>query len=161
MASISVRSVRRLLLALSLCLATALLASDKAAAAPLAINGTYVVTGSSMSDPIPNGCGCVFTFDAVTTTALSGSMTGTGTNTSSCVYRVRQDSDVCVGTFVFVGTIAGRTGTATFHIVTHGDATGSHSTLSVVSGTGGLADLHGHFEAGNVEYSGQFVFSPT
>lgn len=152
----------RALLALPLCLAAVLLASDKATAAPFAVSGTYAQTAEEVdTDIVPHGkCSCVFSYNAVNRTALSGSMTGTGTNTVSCVLRFEVGTGVCQGTFVFEGTLAGRTGTATFHNVTHFDPTGVRSALSVVSGTGGLADLHGHFEAGNVDYSGQFVFAP-
>jgi hypothetical protein len=149
---------------MALCLAALLLTSDKAAAAPFAISGTYVHTAPEVAtDIVPRGhpdCSCVFSYNSVNRTALSGSMTGAGTDTASCVIRYDVGSGVCEGTFVFEGTIAGRTGTATFHIVTHFDPTGTRSSLSAISGTGGLADLHGHFESGDVAYEGQFVFAP-
>src|SRR4051794_9384551 len=153
----------RLLLALPLCLATMLLlgTNKAAAAAPFAVSGTYAQTSSDVVDYVEHGCGCVAFYTQLTTTTLSGTMTGTGSYKASCQIRWRSGDGVCVGTFVFEGTIAGRTGKATYHIVTHFDATTGavHSTMSVVSGTGGLADLHGQLDVGNDTYSGQLVFS--
>src|SRR4051794_24767159 len=152
----------RLLLALPLCLATMLLlgTNKAAAAAPFAVSGTYAQTSSEVVDYVTHGCGCVGFYTQLTTTTLSGTMTGTGSYKASCQIRWRSGDGVCVGTFVFEGTIAGQTGTATFHIVDFFDAAGAvHGTMSVVSGTGGVADLHGHLDLVNDTYSGQLVFS--
>jgi hypothetical protein len=164
MRNITLPSMRRArwLLALPLCLATLLLTTNKAAAAPFAVSGTYALTSNpEPTDYHTHGCGCVGFYTQLTTSTLSGTMTGTGSYEASCQIRWRSGGDgVCQGTFVFDGTIANRTGTATFHIVTHFDATQAvHGTMSVVSGTGGLADLHGQLDIDNDTYSGQLVFS--
>lgn len=146
----------RSLLALSLVLAASLLATDQAAAAaPFAASGTFVGTSSVPSNIRPAGC-CVYLFDQVSTDNLFGTLDGSDTYYASCHLQTLSGEEVCVGTDTFTGTVAGRTGTLQIHLVTFGD----HGTASIVSGTGDLANLHGHLTVVGNAYSGQFVFAP-
>jgi hypothetical protein len=153
----------RWLLALSLVFAASLLATDKAAAAaPFEASGTFVETSSAHSEPQPVGCGCVVFFDQTVTDTLFGTLNGSGTFNGSCQVRVRSGRGVCVGTFTFTGTVAGRTGTAQIHdVILIDDVTtgASHGSFSIVSGTGGLANLRGHATVEGNTYNGQFLFA--
>jgi uncharacterized protein DUF3224 len=160
MASASTR-LPRWLLALSLVLAASLLATDQAAAsAPFEASGTFVGTSSQQSNIRPVGC-CVVFFDQTSTDTLSGTLDGSDVYRASCQVRTQSGAGVCVGTDAFTGTVAGRTGTLQIHLVAVTDTTGApHGNASIVSGTGGLANLHGHLTAGAGTYSGQFLFAP-
>ena len=151
----STRLARRVL-ALSLVLAASLLATDQAAAAaPFAASGTFAVTSSVQSNITPVGC-CVFFFDQTSTDTLSGTLDGTDLYQASCHLQTQSGQEVCVGTDAFTGTVAGRTGRLQIHLVTFG----SHATATIVSGTGGLANLHGHLTVVGNAYSGQLLFAP-
>jgi hypothetical protein len=162
MRSITFAFTRRTqLLALPLCLATMLLlgTNQAAAAAPFAANGTFAGTSGEPSNIRQVGC-CLFFFDQTSTDTLYGTLDGTDIYHASCQAETRSGQEMCVGIDAFTGTVAGRTGTLQILIVGFNNLTTGayHATASILSGTGGLANLRGHLTVVGNTYSGQFRF---
>jgi hypothetical protein len=155
---------RLLWLAGSLSIAATLFAAMEASAAgpPFSAGGTattvsFTVTGARSADGVT-------LLDFTEHDTLSGTFSGTTVIQGSCVVNRAGDS-VCRAVETFTGTVVGVSGTATFHDVVFIDASGSLTgAFTIVSGTGGLADLHGHgtfASSGGVgTYSGELVFAP-
>jgi Protein of unknown function (DUF3224) len=76
------------------------------------------------------------------TDVLSGTFSGTSVLQERYVLRA-DGSFIDHAVQTFTGTVNGVTGTATLIDVVAGDATSFHGHFVVVSGTGGLANLHG------------------
>jgi hypothetical protein len=154
------------LVPLTLSLAISLLATDLAAAAePFEASGTTVTTNSIQSNirsvPVP-GCACRVTlFDDTESVIVSGAFSGTGVIELSCRVPSSTLQGRCHGTETFTGTVAGRSGTATFEETTFFDLTtgASHGSFTVVSGTGGLRNLRGHGTFEGNSYTGRLFFA--
>ena len=158
----------RWLLALPLCLALGLLgATPVAAAGPrlgsVPISGTFVQTSFVPSNT--RTVDGVTLFDFTEQDTLTGSFTGTSVLQGSCVVRA-SGQGVCRARETFTGTVDGRSGTAEFQDVSFLDQTTGaiHGSFAIVSGTGQLANLHGHGTFQGVgttgTYTGQVVAAP-
>jgi hypothetical protein len=156
---------RRLLwFTLSLALAGSLWAAAQATAAgpTIAASGgvttlDFTVTGARTADGVT-------LFDFVEHDALTGTFSGSTVINGSCVVAPSGDS-VCRAVETFTGTVDGVSGTTTFHDVVFVDASGAATgSFAIVSGTGGLAGLHGQgtftSNAGVGSYSGRLVLAP-
>ncbi|MDP9236749.1 MAG: DUF3224 domain-containing protein [Chloroflexota bacterium] len=92
------------------------------------------------------------------TTVLSGTFSGTSVLQERYVLRA-DGSFIDHAVETFTGTVNGVAGTVTEVDVLTGDATSFHGHFVVVSGTGGLANLHGQgtFEGSTITGAGTYT----
>jgi hypothetical protein len=131
-------------------------------------SGPFAASGSFAENFVPSNfrtAGGVTFFDATGSESLTGTFSGTALINGSCVVRPEGQAN-CMARETFVGTVAGRAGTAVWLAVAQIDlVTGSISgSFTILSGTGELASLQGEgtFEGsgGIGTYTGRFVFAP-
>ncbi len=89
---------------------------------------------------------------------LTGTFTGT-TVAEERVILLPTGDQILVGQHTFTGTVAGRSGTARFVTVARGDATAFQGQFTILSGTGGLANLRGQgtFEGSAQTFTGTYA----
>ena len=154
------------LLGFALALANFAFAAAPAAAAgpPVSASGSFQQV-SFVPSNFRTADGVTF-FDFTEHDALSGTFSGTSVIQGSCMTRASGQT-LCQALETFTGTVGGRGGggdTVTFRDVVAIDPTGAVSgSFTIVSGTGSLANVHGHgtFEGTSTgSYSGLLVFAP-
>jgi hypothetical protein len=153
------------LLALAAVLLVTALATQRAAAAgpPSAASGSF--TQVSFSQTNVRTTGAVTHFAFTEQDALTGTFSGSTVLQGSCVVQASGRA-ICQAVESFTGTVAGQTGSLTFRDVIFLDMTtgAAHGSFTIISGTGGLAMLHGHGTFQGVgttgTYSGALVFAP-
>ena len=133
-----------------------------AAAQTISASGTF--TQNSFVPSSFRTVGGVTMFDFVEHDSLKGTLVGTTVINGTCVVQTSGDS-VCQAVETFTGSVGDASGTLTFRDVVFVSAAGAASgTFTIVSGTGGLATLHGHgsFQGvgGTGTYSGILATAP-
>src|SRR5262249_22184507 len=123
-------------------------------------------TASTLSFATTNvrTAGGVTLFDFTEHDALAGTFSGTTVIEGSCVVKQSGES-VCHAFETLTGAVNGVSGTILFNDVIVIDPSGAVSgAFTIVQGTGGVADLHGHGEftsaGGAGSYTAQLVFAP-
>lgn len=155
----------RWLIAVSLCFVVSVAAAHAAGAAgpPFQASGSFAEISFAQSN-IRTADGVTF-FDFTEQDLLSGTFTGTSVIDGSCVVRA-SGQGVCHAFETFTGMVDGESGTARFSDVIFLDLTTGavRGTFTIVSGTGGLANLRGHgtFQgiAASGTYTAKLVFAP-
>jgi hypothetical protein len=136
-----------------------------AASPPTSASGTFRYSGDPVScRPAGGNTICEF---APTVVTYTGTFNGTSTGPNTLIIHA-DGSASFHGFYTFTGTVNGIPGTVTFEA--HGKGTSDlqfQATLTSVSGTGGLANLHAVLrEVGTVEdnpvgtYTAQIHFGP-
>lgn len=161
--SLAQRTVRLLAMALPLAL-FAFARPAAAAGPPISASGSYQQV-SFVPSNFRTADGVTF-FDFTENDRLSGTFSGTSVIEGSCMRRASGQT-LCQALETFTGTVAGQGSsgdTVTFRDVVRIDSTGAvHGSFTVVSGTGGLANVRGHgtFEGtANGSYTGLLVLAP-
>lgn len=132
------------------------------AAPPTAASGSF--SSAPPTNVVTRSAGPNTIITDTFTSVLSGTFSGTSVFQERYVLRA-DGSFIDHAVETFTGTVNGVAGTATFVDVITGDTTSFHGHFVVVSGTGGLANLHGHgtFEGSSTTgagtYSGQVLIS--
>jgi len=149
--------------------------SAEASGPPLPAQGGFSVCFSYAAPPRQVGENLIIMFN------ISGTLTGTftGSFVGTELDVVHRDGSITKhGSFVFTGSVTGRSGTGTLHVTFEGigNAVTGHEVLRVVSreGTGSLAGVYAELTAegdvgapepgcnfsGAGTYSGQILFAP-
>ena len=137
-------------------------ATTAAASAPIAASGAITFPTCDFTSQQTVGTNTILTGTCYET--LTGTFTGTSVAQATVTFHAEGTSE---GNAVdtFTGTVDGRSGTVTFRDLAHGDPSGNVSgTLTIIGGTGGLANLHGSLKQSstinsNVSYTGQIQFA--
>jgi hypothetical protein len=140
-------------------------AAVHAAGPPLTGCGTFAATESTT--PVVRSADGNTILTARETDVLTGLLSGTVVADQRIVFH---PTGTITGGAVetFTGSVAGHAGAMVFRAVVTGDATSGafQGQFTVLSGTGGLANLHGHgtftgsFVTGSGTYCAQVVFAP-
>lgn len=155
----------RWLIAVTLALAMTLAAANLTEAAGPLIEASGTFTQVSFETSNERTVGEITLFDFTEHDTLTGTFTGTSVLEGSCVQRASGQA-VCHAVEAFTETVAGRSGSVLSQDVAFSNATTAtiqgHSVI--VSGTGDLANLHGHgtFEGqgGSGTYDVLLIFAP-
>jgi hypothetical protein len=160
-----VTRVRIILMACVLLLALALPLSTVSASPPIVASGTWHITGFQLLDVrVADGNTII---DALVYMDNHGDFEGPSVLVNHVVYHPN-GSATNHGTSTFTGTFKGIAGTVVFQVAGHTTEGVMKGTSTVLSGTGGLANLHGVRTHENTipynvyfgVYSGRFHFDP-
>ena len=132
--------------------------TSAAASAPIAASGTSTFPTCDFTSQKTVGTNTILSGTCVET--WTGTFTGTNVAQATVTFHANGSAE---GNAVdtFTGTVNGTSGTVTFRDLSHGDPSGNVSgTLTIIGGTGPLANLHGSLKQfstinSNITYTGQ------